>query len=124
MRKFVWLLLAAALLVYSQPARATILGSIRGIVHDPQHRPVAGASVTLQSSTSAWSRTAQTNSDGEFEFDAVPIGEYEISVTHADFEKTTRSIVVDSGSSPVLHFPLSLATRQPDRPSAVGDADR
>src|ERR1017187_10692908 len=69
MRKFAWLLLAAALLVYTQSARATILGSIRGIVHDPQHRPIADATVKLQSSTSAWSRAAQTNSDGEFEFD-------------------------------------------------------
>ena len=77
MRKFAWLLLAAALLVYTQSARATILGSIRGIVHDPQHRPIADATVKLQSSTSDWSRAAQTNSDGEFEFDAVPIGEYD-----------------------------------------------
>jgi outer membrane receptor protein involved in Fe transport len=109
MRKFVWLLLAAALLVYAQSARATILGSIRGIVHDPQHRPIADATVKLQSSTSDWSRTAQTNSDGEFEFDAVPIGEYEITVTHADFDQASRSVVFDSGSSPVLHIPLSLA---------------
>ena len=110
MRKAIWLLLATALLVYAQPARATILGSIRGIVHDPQHRPLANATVTLRSSTSDWSRTTQTNSDGEFEFDAVPFGEYEISVTHADFEKTTRSIVLDSGSSPVFHFPMNVAS--------------
>ena len=32
-----------------------------------------------------------------------------ITVTHSDFEAATRSIVVDSGSSPVLHIPLSLA---------------
>ncbi len=109
MRKFAWLLLAAALLVYTQSARATILGSIRGIVHDPQHRPIADATVKLQSNTSDWSRAAQTNSDGEFEFDAVPIGEYTIMVTHSDFEAATRSIIVDSGSSPVLHIPLNLA---------------
>ncbi len=109
MRKFAWLLLAAALLVYAPSARATILGSIRGVVHDPQHRPIADATVKLQSSTSDWSRTAQTDADGEFEFDAVPIGEYEITVTHADFEAATRNIVVDSGDSPVLHIPLSLA---------------
>ena len=83
MRKFAWLLLAAALLVYAQSARATILGSIRGIVHDPA-APARSPTrrVKLQSSTSDWSRTAQTNSDGEFEFDAVPLGEYEI-IGHA-----------------------------------------
>ena len=38
-----------------------------------------------------------------------PIGEYTIMVTHSDFEAATRSIIVDSGSSPVLHIPLNLA---------------
>jgi outer membrane receptor protein involved in Fe transport len=109
MRRFAWLLLAAALLVYALPARATIFGSVRGIVHDPQHRPVAAADVKLQSSTSDWSRTVQTDSDGEFEFDAVPIGEYEVKVTHADFDAAALKITVDSGSAPVLHIPLSLA---------------
>ena len=110
MRKFVWLLLAAALLVYVPSARATIFGNVRGIVHDPQHRPIAGASVKLQSSTSEWSQTAQTNSDGEFEFDAVPLGEYAIIVTHEGFDTATRNIVLDSGSSPVFHIPLSIAS--------------
>ena len=109
MRKFVRLLLAAALLVCVQSVRATILGTVRGIVHDPQHRPIAGADVKLQSSTSAWSHSAQTNSDGEFEFDAVPLGEYEIIVTHEGFDTATRSIVIDSGESPVFHIPLSVA---------------
>ena len=38
---------------------ATIFGRIQGIVHDPQHRPVAGASVKLQAITSDYSQTAQ-----------------------------------------------------------------
>jgi TonB dependent receptor/Carboxypeptidase regulatory-like domain/TonB-dependent Receptor Plug Domain len=109
MRKSVFFLLAAMLLLYVPSAGATILGTVRGIVHDPQHRPVAGADVKLQSSTSAWSRAARTNDDGEFEFDAVPLGEYEIAVTHDGFDKATRSIVIDSGSSPVFHIPLDLA---------------
>ena len=43
MRKAYVFLLAAALLVFGQPARATVFGSVRGIVHDPQHRPFADA---------------------------------------------------------------------------------
>ena len=97
------------LLVYVQPAREPlILGTVRGIVHDPQHRPIAGADVKLQSSTSDWSRAARTNDDGEFEFDAVPLGEYEIAVTRDGFDKAPAQhrITIRLGSSPVFHIPL------------------
>src|SRR5690348_16406131 len=45
-------------------ARATIFGGVRGIVHDPQHKPVANASLTLKSATSDWSQETQSNADG------------------------------------------------------------
>ena len=51
---FVILLLFAATI-----ARATIFGSVQGIVHDPQHRPIPDASVKLKSATSDWTQTAQ-----------------------------------------------------------------
>jgi hypothetical protein len=31
---------------------AAVFGSLRGIVHDPDHRPVAGAHIIIQSTTS------------------------------------------------------------------------
>lgn len=62
-------------------ARATVFGTVRGIVHDPQHRPVPGARVTLKSATSDWSQQTQTNSDGEFTFPTVPFGDY-LSLIH------------------------------------------
>ena len=58
-------------LLFVPMVRATIFGNIRGIVHDPQHRPIAGVEITLKSATSAWTQTTQTNPDGEFHFDAV-----------------------------------------------------
>jgi outer membrane receptor protein involved in Fe transport len=109
MRKFVYLLLAAAIWLSGPPSRATIFGNIRGIVHDPQHMPIGDATVKIESATSTWSRTTQTDSDGAFEFDAVPLGEYKINVTHPGFEESVRDVILDSGSSSVLHFPMSLA---------------
>src|SRR5437773_2927569 len=98
---------------------ATILGNVRGIVHDPQHRPVAGARVTIHSRTSDWSRAAQSNADGEFEFNTVPVGEYSIEVVAPGFATSAQQITVTSGSAPVLHFPLDLAaTRQEVQVSA------
>jgi len=108
-RRLYWLVSLVALALTGPLAYATIFGTVRGIVHDPQHRPVAGASVQLKSSNSDWSQTTKSNDEGEFEFDAVPLGEYEIIVTREGFDRTTRSIIIDSGSTPVFHIPLSIS---------------
>ncbi len=61
--------LLVALLFLSVPALATIFGTVRGIVHDPQHRPVADATVTLKAKTSDYTQTMQTDTEGGFHFD-------------------------------------------------------
>ena len=53
------------------PAMATIFSTVRGIVHDPSHRPVAGARVTVRAQNSEYSQAIQTSSDGSFEFPSV-----------------------------------------------------
>ena len=89
---------------------AIIFGRIQGIVHDPQHLPVAAATVTLQATTSDYSQTAQSDSQGEFSFNAVPVGDYKITVTQPRFETSEQTITVASNSSPVLHFQLVLGS--------------
>ncbi len=79
-------------------------------MHDPQHRPVAGASVKLQAITSDYSQTTQANDNGEFSFTSVPVGDYKITVTQSNFETSEQTVTVDSSSSPVLHFQLAIAT--------------
>ncbi len=74
------------------------------------HRPVPGASVKLQALTSDWSQSTQANDDGEFSFSTVPVGDYKITVTQPKFETSELTITVSSGSSPVLHIPLAIAT--------------
>ena len=95
---------------FSLPTRAEIFGTVHGIVHDPQHRPVQGAAVALKARNSDWSQQQTTDGNGEFQFSAVPLGEYTVSVTLANFQPAEQSVIVTSGSSPVLHFPLALAT--------------
>jgi outer membrane receptor protein involved in Fe transport len=89
---------------------ATIFGNVRGIVHDPQHRPIPNAKVVLHANASAWSRTVYSNPNGEFEFNAVPAGVYTLAVAARGFQSAEQSITVSSGSAPILHFPLAIAT--------------
>jgi hypothetical protein len=105
MRTFLFCLCAASLLVH-----ASIFGKIQGIVHDPQHRPVAGVSVKLQAAASDWSQTTQADANGEFSFSAVPVGDYKVTVAQPDFESVEQSITVDSSSSRILHFQLVVAS--------------
>jgi hypothetical protein len=95
---------------FSTPARAEIFGTVHGIVHDPQHRPIPDAEVDLKAQRSDWVQHQKTNDSGEFEFSAVPLGEYTVTVSIANFQPAVQSIVVTSGSSPVLHFPMELAS--------------
>ncbi|MFB3920813.1 MAG: TonB-dependent receptor domain-containing protein [Terriglobia bacterium] len=92
------------------PANATIFSTVRGIVHDPQHRPVSGAQATLKARESQWSQSAPTGPEGNFEFTAVPLGEYTLTISAPDFAPVESTLTVVSGSSPILHFGLQLAT--------------
>ena len=91
-------------------AGATIFGNVRGIVHDPQHRPIEGAQVTIHASGSAWSRACLTDDSGEFAFTAVPLGDYNLTVNAQGFSELSQKFRVDSGSAPVLHFQLQIAS--------------
>ena len=104
--------LLVALLFLSVPALATIFGTVRGIVHDPQHRPVADATVTLKAKTSDYTQTMQTDTEGGFHFDAVPLGEYSVTVSQAGFVTQEQSVMVMSGAAPILHFELRLPTQK------------
>jgi len=99
----------ATALIVPTMALATIFGSVRGIVHDPQHRPVQGAVVTLKSKTSDWSKATSTDSNGEFTFSAVPIGEYLIIVENPGFAQSQQNILIVASSVPIVHFQLPVA---------------
>jgi hypothetical protein len=103
-----FVILALVPFLASPFAFADVFGSVRGIVHDPQHRPVQGAMVMLHATSSDWSKSTTTDSNGEFRFNAVPIGEYTVSVASTGFEQTAQTVLVESGTQPVLHYQLAL----------------
>jgi outer membrane cobalamin receptor len=92
-------------------ALATVFGTVRGIVHDPQHRPVSGIQVVLKAKASEFTLTASTDDAGQFHFDAVPLGEYTVAVVDSNFVADQQSIAVLSGTAPILHFELRLPTQ-------------
>src|SRR5208337_4104375 len=105
------LLMFCGAMLFAGPAWATVFGTVRGIVHDPQHRPIPGVEVVLKAENSEYSQTTRTDADGEFHFDAVPIGEYSVRVAPAGFAPQVQKLAVLSGTAPILHIEVQLATQ-------------
>ncbi len=77
-------------LTFAQTSR----GTVGGIVTDPAGAVIPGASVTLTNVETNVSRTAATNDEGAYRFDAVELGTYTVKVTAAGFGELSKTNVV------------------------------
>jgi hypothetical protein len=84
--------------VLAQSART---GRLRGIVKDLQGRPVSDAKVTVTSPALQGRRTKTTGSYGDYAFEALPPGDYQVTLRLSGADTTTRS----------THVWLGLPTR-------------
>ncbi len=98
------------LIVCCAAAFATDLSSVHGIVHDPQHFPVSGAEVTIRAASSELVFHARTEAAGAFALNAIPIGDYRITITAPGFARLETTITILSGTHDVLHFPLRITS--------------
>src|ERR1017187_5148346 len=89
-------------------ARATVFSHLQGVVHDSQHRPLPGAHIALAAARSAFTASADTNSEGAFTLLNIPLGDYTVTITHAGFQTLQEALTVHSDTSPILHFMLEL----------------
>jgi outer membrane cobalamin receptor len=104
-------LAAIGLLLFSASiVRATVFSQLQGVVHDPQHRPLAAAHITLAAVRSAFTISADTNSEGSFTLPNIPLGDYTVTVTHPGFATLQQSLTLHSNTTPILHFQLQLAS--------------
>ncbi|HVO62225.1 MAG TPA: TonB-dependent receptor [Terriglobales bacterium] len=102
-------LLCGAVLLATLAAQATIFGTVRGLIHDPQHRPVSGAQIALRAINSQWFKTTTSDNAGEFRFDAVPVGDYDVAVAVPGFTAGEQKVTISSDRDVNLHFPLAVA---------------
>ena len=89
-------------------ASAAETATVRGIVHDPQHRPLPGAKVTLHNGTE--SKSVQSDVNGEFQIADVPEGGYIINVSASGFAVLQQKLAISGAKTPVLHFQLELGS--------------
>jgi hypothetical protein len=99
----------ALLCASSLPARSTVFATVHGVVHDPQHRPVANAAVALHGVDSAFTLATTTDTEGEFELPEAPIGVYQLQIDARGFATISEPLILLSGTNVILHFALSVA---------------
>ena len=109
-KRSIGILILVALLPWA--ARATVFGSMRGVVHDPDHRPVPGAQIVIRSTTSDFAQTLSSGAEGNFETTTLPTGAYRVTVGKDGFESVAQDVVVVSGGAATLHFQLAIGTTQ------------
>jgi Carboxypeptidase regulatory-like domain len=104
------MILGLALLV----AQITVLGqqttgSLTGTITDQNNAVVAGATVTLLTNVATGERSAITDSNGAFDFQALLPGTYQISVEAKGFKKSiARDITVSVGLNTQVSVQLEI----------------
>jgi hypothetical protein len=88
----------------AQTAKSAI--RVSGRVADPNEARVSGAAVTLKDLASQQMLTATTNEIGEFVFDAVKPGSYELSAEFVGAEKHTERFQIKEGTEKEFHITL------------------
>jgi outer membrane receptor protein involved in Fe transport len=91
---------------------ASVFGTVKTIVHDPQHRPVKGAQVVVESVTSSLKQTATTDAEGMATIMRLPVGQYRVTVNSSGFATEQQAVMVNSDSVEELHFAMTVAARQ------------
>ncbi len=108
----------AGLLILFAPTslfgQATQSGTVRGTVTDPSSAIVSGATVTISNETRLVVRTMKSGDDGDYLFQQLPPGIYELVVESAGFARhLQRAIELHSGENLRLHVglkPTAVAT--------------
>ena len=83
--------------------------TLRGIVHDPQHRPLAGAEIVLHNADPVFAKTVVSDANGEFQVKGLAEGAYAVTVSASGFRPLEQQVSVTAGKAPVLHLQLELA---------------
>src|SRR5205814_5082252 len=90
-------------LVYGQ----AISGNIVGTVVDSSGAVVVSADVVAKNVATGVTSSAKTNNSGEYRFDNLPIGAYEISAKASGFQTTTLHVDVQLNKSGTANLTLT-----------------
>lgn len=94
MKKAFWLLSLVFLIGSSVVVFGQTSGSMSGSVTDEKGAVIPNATVTARNTENNISRTLQTDSEGNYRFENLPVGPYEVSVEAPNFAKYVQTGII------------------------------
>ena len=107
------LALAALIFCAALPVLAQGTGTISGLVVDVQQAAIPNATVTVRNVDTNISRTAQTNNEGRYRFENLPVGNYEVTIDAPNFARHVRTgITLSVDQNAVVNTEMQPASVQ------------
>lgn len=86
------------------------LATVQGQVTDPTGAAVPGAAITVTNAGTGVSQTTRSDSAGNYQVPALPIGNYDVTVESSGLEKqVAKGLVLEVGRITVQNFQLKVA---------------
>jgi hypothetical protein len=105
------LIIATLVLIFCAAALAQDTASITGTITDPSGAAIANAKVELTNAEHGISRSATSNSSGDFLFASLPIGSYDLTVTAEGFKKyEAKGVVLRVADKARVNVALQVGT--------------
>ena len=109
-RRSLLLLLVLALVSMGHAQTATT--SVRGVVADRTGAVIAGADVVLTEKTVGFTQAHKTNSSGEYSFQQIPPGSYQIKISVENFKEQTTQLQLLVNQPATLNVTLLLGSSE------------
>ena len=91
-------------------AQAPFAG-ISGTIRDSSDAVIPGARVVVVNDATGMRRVVSSREDGQFRFDHLEPGSYDVEASHAGFDTETRRVTLSVGDHPVVAFTLIVSGR-------------
>src|SRR5258708_11106830 len=112
MKTRLFLAFGLAILLSSLAFTQTFRGSITGSVTDASGAAIAGAEVQAGKPATQLRRETTTPGTGEFTFPDLPLGTYEVTVSHTGFDKVrAENVAVEVGKVTGLRLSMKVASQ-------------
>ena len=81
--------------------------SVQGRVYDPTGAAIPAANITVVNSETGFSRSMTATAGGDYQFSALPVGDYTITAEKAGFQKSAKKVRLEVGAAGNVDFNLA-----------------
>ncbi len=82
--------------------------TVQGRVYDSTGAVIPGAQVGVVNTATSLSRTATTDTNGDYQFALLPVGDYVVTANRKGFQKQVKKVHLDVGQVGAVNFTLPL----------------